>query len=116
MKTEVKKDDLTKTIQKNRDNHKAIFDKAVKAYQKKLEEILLEKLKRVRRGSKIQMFFNLPQPEDHTKDYDRILQMLSMEIGDTIELGEGEFSKFVMDDWAWKSEWVSNTLSYTNTK
>ena len=115
MKTEVKKDVLIKTIQENRGNHRAIFEKAIKAYQKKLEEILLDKLKRVRKGSKIQMYFSLPQPEDHTKDYDRILQMLNMEIKETIELEENEFSQFVMDDWAWKNEWVSNTLAYTNT-
>jgi len=116
MKSKINKSTLIKTIQKNRDSHRAIFEKAIKAYQKKLEKILLDKLEQVKKGSKIKTYFNLPEPEDHTKDYDRVLQMLEMEVGDTIELEENEFSQFVMDNWVWKNEWVNNTLAYTNIK
>jgi len=115
MKIKVKKDEIVKIIQDNMIKHKDIFKEAVEAYKKKLLQLLEDKIELVKRGSKINMFIQLPEPENHTKDYKRILEMLKMEVRVDIELEENQFAMYVLDDWEWKREWVKNTLSYTSS-
>ncbi len=109
----IKRSELLDVIKINHLKHKAMFDEAMVGYEKELEKVLSEKLEMVRAGSRIEKSIRLPEPEDHTGDYQRIIRMLVMDVRDTIDLDERQFAEYVMDDWIWKKEWVTNNLAYT---
>lgn len=56
--------------------------------------------------------FPLTTPEDHTKDYDRAIQMVEWSIEDTIELDTRQFQQLVMDEWEWKERFDTQIAAY----
>ena len=112
-KVTVPKGDLINLIQMNRDGHQAIFDEAVEGYRKAAEKLLERHLAAVKKGSLAAVFINLPRPVNHTKDYDRVLTMLKMSIGDTIEVTQEDFAMYAMDDWRWKQEFLRTNSEYS---
>ena len=44
------------------------------------------------RGCAIDQYMRLPEPEDHTDDYERILRMAQMSVDDVIELSADDFA------------------------
>lgn len=110
----VNKTELREQVQVNRDAHRAIFEQAVKLYNERLLDALQARVERVRLGQKINLYITLPVPEDHTKDYDRILAMLDMELADTIVVTQSEFAQYVMDDWSWKESFMNNSTAYVS--
>ncbi len=109
----VKKEDLLKILKENRDNHRAIFEEAQKNYRERAIEELDRRLRDAEEGRRIDVAIYLPAPEDHTKDYDRVIRMVEMSIEDNVELTNQEFAQYVQDDWSWRRAWVANTASYT---
>ncbi|ADG76169.1 hypothetical protein Cfla_3290 [Cellulomonas flavigena DSM 20109] len=67
-----------------------MFLEAVEAYRARWIRELERRLHDVRRGRAIDQTFRLPEPEDHTDDYDRVLAMARMSVDDVIELTEHE--------------------------
>ncbi|MDQ0375999.1 hypothetical protein [Cellulomonas humilata] len=106
------RDELVSRLQANRDNHRAIFERAVEGYRERWVEELERRLRDVRRGREINQYFSLPEPEDHTDDYDRVLTMARMSVDEVIELKEDEVAMFVMDQWSWKSSFTRTTTMY----
>lgn len=109
----VKKDDLRKAIQKNRDGHRAIFEEAVEGYRKEAVKLLEGHIARIKSGKVLRVSVSLPEPSDHTSDYDRILAMLDMSVDDEILLDENDFAAYVMDDWVWKSQFITTNSAYS---
>lgn len=56
-----------------------------------------------------------PAPEDHTREYDRVIRMVEMEVRDEIEIVERDFQSFVMDDCDWSANWASMFGGYGGT-
>jgi hypothetical protein len=52
------------------------------------------------------------KPISHIDDYNKALRMAELSVDDVIELDEREFSKFVMDEWAWKQEFEMTKTLY----
>lgn len=109
----VKKTDLVTRLEKNKKEHVKIFDEAVEGYRKKVTQILEDHLKRVKSGSLVRVMISLPEPSDHTKDYERALEMMAMSLDDEIEIDETTFSELVMDDWSWKREFLTTNSAYS---
>lgn len=109
----VKKEELLKALQENREKHRDIFKEAQVNYRERLIEELDRRLEDVQRGRKVDLYFNFPEPEDHTKDYDRAIRMLEMSVEDELEISQHDFTRYVCDDWEWRRAWVQNTVSYT---
>ena len=55
----------------------------------------------------------LPQPEAHIEDYDRVIEMLRLSVDDHINLSANEFDSYVRNKWAWSDSFVANTRSYS---
>jgi hypothetical protein len=93
---------LMLTVQKNRKAHRELFLKAEEGYRAdvivELEKMLLD----ARSGGPIRRVVQLPEPIDRTKDYDRILAMLSMTSDKQIVLEAFQFDQYVLDNWEWK--------------
>ncbi len=111
----VKKATLLERVQVNRDKHRAIFEEAVVGYRKQAVGMLEQHITRIRQGKVVAVQVYLPTPEDHTRDYDRVLAMLNMAEGTTVEVTEQEFSQYVMDDWAWKRQFLASNSTYSVT-
>jgi hypothetical protein len=111
-KITVKVADLRAEIQANRDNHRAIFEEAVRKFRAEMISVLDKRLNDAKAGRHVDQYLGLLEPEDHTRDYDRVLKMLDMHDDEHIEIDQDEFAQYVMDDWGWKRLWVANTLSY----
>lgn len=110
----IKRDKLLEELKKNREEHTSIFLEAVEGYRKEALELLEENIEMVKAGKIINLQIMLPVPEDHTIDYDRVIKMIELDVRDEIELEEFEFSQYVMDDWAWKRQWVETVSNYAS--
>ncbi len=112
----VRKDELRQIIEKNKAKHRAIFEKAAEGWRTQMfgqVNLYLEKLKA---GKVAPASFYLPVPQDHTKDYDRILSMLDMHVEDSVVISQQDFARYAMDDWDWKREFITSSNAYLATK
>jgi hypothetical protein len=115
-KVTVRREELLERLRHNRDNHRTIFEKALDGYRERLLEELEGRLEDLRKGRKIDQYIGLPEPEDHTSDYDRVITMVEMSISDEIELSSTEFAQFVMDQWSWREGFVTTASNYTQVQ
>jgi len=109
---EVNKDDLIKELQKNRAQHETDFKEAHAGYRRALLEDLKKKLALAESDEEVPHFIQLDVPEDHTKDYDRVVGMLKMSIDKTVIITTQEYSQYVMDDWGWKERFTNTSQAY----
>jgi hypothetical protein len=98
----VKRLSLLEKLQSNRQAHRDIFLKAQEGYRKRVIQELDQMLAETRAGKSIRRAINLPEPQDHTADYDRVIAMLEMSVEDEVQIFAQEFDMYVMDNWAWK--------------
>jgi len=111
--TTVEKKELMGKIQVNLAEHKEIFEEAVAGYRKELVAHLEKKLKAAKNGKPVNHHIHLIQPENHVKDYERILEMLEMSTQSVITIGEREFAQYVRDEWEWKGTFLSANSTYS---
>lgn len=109
----VKKSELLAKIKENREKHHKIFLEALDGYQKKMIKVLLQMLKEVRKGKRIQHMINLPLPQDMTQSYDTVIGMLEMSTEEEIKLSSMDFSKFVEDKWEWSRNFLHSNAPYS---
>jgi len=106
----VNKAELLEIVQANRDKHLAQYEEAFAGYQKAAIAALEDNLKRLRAGDRSRIVFMEAPPENHSKDYLRVVQMLQMSVSDEVELTVENFNNYVLDEWGWKQVWnLSNT-------
>jgi hypothetical protein len=110
--SKVKKAELLAAVKQNREGHRQEFLTAQEGWRKLYIEELDRQLAAARDGKQFKQIISFPAPEDHTKDYDRVIRQLEMEQEEVLEIFEDEFAKFVMDDWAWKAQWGASTAAY----
>jgi NOL1/NOP2/fmu family ribosome biogenesis protein len=109
----IKRTTLVDRLTTNRDAHRALFEKALLGYQKECIRVLEANIDKVRRGSRERIYIGEIAPEDHTKDYNTVLNMLEMSTDDVIELSRHDFENFVLDNWDWKPQWTMSNSKYT---
>jgi len=109
----VKCTDLLARVQDNRAKHHDQFERAFAGFRKQAIEELERSLDLAKRGQSIRITIGLIQPEDHTADYDRVIEMLRMSVDPEIELMAGDFDKFVMDRWEWSHDFSATNSRYT---
>lgn len=109
----VPKDELVAILTKNREAHREIFLEAVEGYRKRVVEILEDHLARVKAGKLERVSISLPEPADHTRDYDRALGMLEMSVDEEVLIDEQRYSELVMDDWGWKNQFLTTNSAYS---
>jgi hypothetical protein len=112
----VKKQELVDAISKNYKEHRSIFEQAQKGYREAVIAELDKMLADARAGREVPKVIMLEAPQDHGRDYERTLKMLTMCTTDVVFVDEEEFSRYVMDDWSWKRAWVANASSYTGQR
>jgi hypothetical protein len=108
----VKKDKLLDELKKNRTAHADELQIAVEGYHQAVIAELEKMCLLAREGREYRKVVNLAEPEDHLKDYDRVIRMLEMCVHDDIEITEQEFAQYVLDEWGWKGRFVATSMAY----
>lgn len=103
---------LVKILIENKNNHHDNFVKAVEKYKEKAVEVLKQNIENISSGKKLRIYFALPVPEEHTKDYDRAIRSLALDTRVEIKLSEQDARCYVDDQWGWTQNYLSNTSSY----
>lgn len=109
----VNKAKLRGIIQQNRDRHGTVFADALRGFQAERMKLLEAEIERARKGLAQNVYVSLQCPVDHTPDYDRVLGMLELSEGDTIELSEQDYSQYVEDNWSWKQQWSTSNAGFS---
>lgn len=109
----VKKSELITAMKKNLEAHRSVFEEAQVAYRAAVIEELDKRLKYARNGKFVNIAIAFEAPQDHTKDYTRVIKMMEMCTKDEVLIHESDFAQYVMDDWKWKNQFLSNASSYT---
>lgn len=108
----VKKQDLLKALNGNLEVHAREFRDALTGYHKAVTDELAKMLADAREGKEYRKVVNLSEPEDHTKDYERVIRMLEMSVQDEVRITEQEFSQYVLDEWGWKGRFIATSIAY----
>lgn len=113
-KVTVNKVTLLDTIKANRDTHIAEYMQAASGYRVQLLGVLSGLLAALHDGSDVSLreAVMLAKPVNHVEDYNSIIKMLEMSVGDTATLSEDQFERYVMDDWNWKAQHRDISASY----
>jgi hypothetical protein len=111
----VKRDDLLKRIDENRAQHKSVVEEALANYRIEVIKELDAMLDEAKKGKKIRRQVRLVEPQDHTSDYDRVIDMLKMSTEDVIELDGQSFARYVRDEWEWFGQFANSNISYTRS-
>jgi hypothetical protein len=106
----VKRVDLLEIIKANRDKHGDLFLKAQEGYRELVIEEFDRMLKDARNGKAIKRSITMPEPVDHTDDYDTAIAMLEMSVDDEVMIDQVAFAQYVRDKWTWKAH-----ADFTNT-
>ena len=110
----VKVEDLRAKVQANRDAHREVFERADAGWKQAALDWFNVQAERAVAGEEFAVWFNETRPEDHTADYDTVLDMLDMEVGEEVTLTMQEFRQYARDDWGWKKDWTATASNYTN--
>jgi hypothetical protein len=112
MRPTVRKDELLTILRGNQSRHRAVFEAALEGFHKEAQRQLNSTVKAIRNGSRRTVYVRLEAPQDHTRDYKRVIRMVEMHQGDTITLSEDDAAQYIEDDWGWKRAWLQNSSSY----
>jgi hypothetical protein len=112
----IKREQLISILKDNRKDHHEKFVKAVAIYKEKAVEVLKRNIDNISSGKKLRVYFVLPVPEEHLKDYDRAIRSLELDARDEIKLTEQDARNYVDDFWGWSQSYLSNTTAYLDTK
>lgn len=112
----VKKGELLSILRKNKKNHRSVFIDAQKGYRAQVIAELDQMLDDARNGGRIRRAIELVEPQEHTKDYERVIRMLEMSTASTITVTEAQFRSYVMDEWDWRGAFIGSTVAYNSPK
>jgi hypothetical protein len=91
--------------------HKKIAEEARAGYIKKTQEVLQEKLNEAKEGKFVHLSFNLPEPQNHSKEYEQTISMIEWDTRSELTLDQREFKSYILDEWSWdRSSLTTNAL------
>lgn len=116
-KVTLNKEELLKKVSKNREEHFKLYQEALEGYRKDVAATLTRTLALANQNKDVDFtdFYQLQKPQLHTKEYDRVINMLSHHQGTIVELNNRDFGRFFEDDWEWKQDWVTSNSKYTSS-
>ena len=115
MNVSINKDVLFQILNDNLTKHKKEYEEAVKVWRAKFAVEINKTVDRINNGEKPFRFYSqLPVPEEHSKDYERVIRMVSMDTRDILVLNEKEASMYLDDDWDWRPSFDANTSTYNS--
>jgi hypothetical protein len=121
-KVKVKREELLVKVKANREKHVAEYEEAVIGYKEeairavdKVMGHLKTRIHDLEAGEVLYLHavaFDLEVPQNHSKDYDQVIEMLTMSVDEELEIQSDEFACYVMDDWDWKQDFLHTNRKY----
>jgi hypothetical protein len=108
----VDKQALLKQMEENRAKHHQVFLDSLEGWRKAAIAELEGIVKDLQNGRTPEIRLSLARPVDHTRDYDRVIQMLNMSKGSEFTISERDFAQYFRDDWDWKRQWLRQSSEY----
>jgi hypothetical protein len=110
----VSKEELLGKVRANRVRHDGIYTEAIAAYRAKAAEWHQGQAEAANHGRQLERCLpgSIPEPEDHTGDYDAAIQMIEMAQATEIMVDEETFRRLVLDEWGWSDRWARTTSVY----
>ena len=112
----IRRTSLLGRLKANALSHRKTFELAIAGYRKRAIEELDRNLEDAKAGKKIVHFIQLAEPEDHTTDYESIIDLFEMVEGDFVELSFKDFLRYVRDQWDWSGQFTETTSFYTQSR
>lgn len=111
---------LVERIKQNRMAHQDTFASGIEGYGGEVQRQAAAIIKRVKAGDNnvhgaLWDMAQLPRPEDHTSDYDAVIDMLELSSDTEIVLTYADFVRYVRDDWPWKGAFTASVSNYSST-
>ncbi len=103
---------LLARISANRNAHRGVFEEAIEGYRKEAIAELERSLNDAKNGRKVQRWLQLVEPEDHTNEYDTVIDMLEHSVDATITLDARSYARYALDKWEWKEQFAGTVNSY----
>lgn len=126
---EFDRSELLVRMKANRDKHSLQFKQALVGYYLEVAEQAKEIAANARKLSKeaeeasksddpnkvdkTNWYITATKPEDHTTDYDRVIDMFEMAKQETINLDERQFAQYIRDEWEWKDRVFATNSFYS---
>jgi len=108
----VRTDALRERLAANRKAHLEQFSIAVDGWAKEVTQLMQADIESLQAGKRRKLTVLDAMPDDHTADYDRVLEMLAMSVDEFQTLDLVTFRQYVLDDWTWKGHWSVSTAKY----
>lgn len=102
----VKRLDIIDALKKGLIEHEASLSEALSDYNAAVIKFLELALQNAKNGNFKDLVLNIPKPEDHTKDYQHILDMLELSVDETIQLDSDTFRAYFKGEWSWKHRFL----------
>lgn len=112
MKTWVKKVWLANKVADNMNAHVAEYEKARAAWRERVLAALEAELEKVRAGASPTLYFALPEPVSHEREYARVLDMLTQCTTENLEIDERDYARYVLDEWEWQEQFKTLSATY----
>lgn len=113
----VKTKELIKVLKKNRDLHETEFTEAYEGYRQLVQEALEARLVIVKKNEeKFDLYFHDidTAPDNHTKDYQNVIDMLELGTEKSATLTMQEYLQFYKNEWAWQQNWQMSNAQYVS--
>jgi hypothetical protein len=111
----INKAELLKIVRDNQKKHIKDFEESVKDYKKAALKVAKEHVELAKTGDldQIAKIRAMPsRPTSYEDNYNRAIRMLELSVDDIIELEEDTFNQLVLDEWAWKHQFVASGALY----
>ena len=117
-KVKVQKTELLSKMKDNREQHQKDVQELLVSRNEETKEYFSSLAEKLASSPEFQPKENIkfPLPVDNTGSYDRAIKMVEMSVDDEIELTEDQFDKLVMDNWEWKSDFLTTSQFYGKAK
>lgn len=109
----ISKKKLLDQLEKNRNDHKFIYDAAMEGFKKSVVTALYDAYKKAQKGEEYITDMDLDEPVCHLDEYNNIIARVNWNESDFIELDRREFDQFILDKWDWQYNFLTSSSSYS---
>jgi uncharacterized protein YdeI (YjbR/CyaY-like superfamily) len=111
----INKKELLTIVRENKEKHVKEYAESVADYKTAAVKVAAEHVELATTGElpKIAKIRAMPAaPISYEKEYDRAIRMLELSVDKEIEVEEDVFNQLVLDEWAWKHQFVASASLY----
>lgn len=116
-----------KTVEENLEKHRKEYAEQIADYRSAYMVWAKKNLASLEAGTSLEkmekeLYFNLPFPHNHEKDYQEALDILNWSVSDdstsiaesdqTIVIDRSEFDSWIRNQWHWRRDFALNTTIY----